>query len=169
VSGKDGPLIRARKLHGGAAGDEGGGEADLGLAGEVVGVNGELLELLLDRGYVPVISPLGLGEDGQGYHIHGDSVAAEIAVAIGASKLIYLGDAPGILVGEEVASELRAGDLERLLATNHLDGRTRTRLRAVLRGLQGGVERVHLVDGRTPHSVIAELFTDRGVGTLVTA
>jgi acetylglutamate kinase len=160
VSGKDAGLLRARKLVG-----EGG--RDLGMVGEVTHVNRELLEVLLEKKYVPVVSPVGLGEDGEGYNINADAAAAEIAVAINAYKLIYLTDVAGILVDGELVSEITASELKRKIADGTIKGGMVAKARSILRALEAGVESVHILDGRTPHSVIAELFTDRGVGTLV--
>jgi acetylglutamate kinase len=161
VSGKDGALLKARK-----AMSEGG--RDLGLIGEITQVNKPFLEMLLDQGYVPVISPIGLGDDGQSYNINADAVAAEVAVAVGATKLIFLTDVAGILENGELVPDLTAMDLGKRLEGGAISGGMRIKARWILKALQGGVERVHVIDGRTPHSVIAELFTDRGVGTLVT-
>jgi acetylglutamate kinase len=160
VSGKDAGLLRARKLMG-----EGG--RDLGMVGEVTAVNHELLEVLLDKKYVPVVSPVGLGEDGEGYNINADAAAAEIAVALHAEKLIYLTDVPGILDNGELVSEITASQLSDKIASGVIKGGMVAKARSVLKAIEGGVAMVHILDGRTPHSVIAELFTDRGVGTLV--
>ena len=160
LSGKDAGLLRARKLIG-----EGG--RDLGMVGEVTHVNSELLEMLLEKKYVPVVSPVGLGEDGDGYNINADAAAAEIAIAIKAEKLIYLTDVPGILENGELVSEISASQLQQKLASGASRDGMVTKARSVLRAIEGGVTSVHILDGRTPHSVIAELFTDRGVGTLV--
>jgi acetylglutamate kinase len=160
VSGKDAGLLRARKLVG-----EGG--RDLGMVGEVTHVNTELLEVLLGKKYVPVVSPVGLGEDGEGYNINADAAAAEIAIALHAEKLIYLTDVPGILENGELVSEIGAGELSRKIAAGVIKGGMVAKAKSVLRAIEGGVASVHILDGRTPHSVIAELFTDRGVGTLV--
>jgi acetylglutamate kinase len=160
VSGKDAGLLRARKLVG-----EGG--RDLGMVGEVAHVNHELLEVLLEKKYVPVVSPVGLGEDGEGYNINGDAAAAEIAIALRAEKLIYLTDVPGILENGELVSEIGASELARKIETGVIVGGMVAKARSVLRAIAGGVGMVHIIDGRTPHSVIAELFTDKGVGTLV--
>jgi acetylglutamate kinase len=160
VSGKDAGLLRARKLVG-----EGG--VDLGMVGEITSVNRELLDVLLERHYVPVVSPVGLGEDGDGYNINADAAAAEIAIAIKAEKLIYLTDSAGILENGELVSELSASHLRRKIADGTIKGAMVAKAKSVLRAIEGGVPRVHILDGRTPHSVIAELFTDRGVGTLV--
>jgi acetylglutamate kinase len=160
VSGKDGPLLRARKL----VNDAG----DLGRVGEVTEVNRDFLEMLLGGGYVPVIAPVGLGEGGMGFHMFADAVAAEVAVAVGARKLILLQDAPGLTVDGELQSELTTKDLEHQLADGAVAGHLKVTVMAILRALRGGVERVHVIDARVPHSGIAELFTDHGVGTLVT-
>jgi acetylglutamate kinase len=160
VSGKDAGLLRARKIAG-----EGG--RDLGMVGEITHVNHELLEMLLDKKYVPVVSPVGLGEDGEGYNINGDSAAAEIAIALKAEKLIFLTDVAGILENGELVSEMSASDLRARLTSGEIRGGMVPKARSVLRAIEGGVARVHILDGRTPHSVIAELFTDRGVGTLI--
>ncbi len=160
VSGKDAGLLRARKLVG-----EGG--RDLGMVGEVTHVNRDLLEVLLEKKYVPVVSPVGLGEDGEGYNINADAAAAEIAIALRAEKLIYLTDVPGILENGELVSEIAASELVRKIADGTIKGGMVAKTKSVLRAIEGGVASVHIIDGRTPHSVIAELFTDRGVGTLV--
>jgi acetylglutamate kinase len=160
LSGKDAGLLRARKLIG-----EGG--RDLGMVGEVTHVNHELLEMLLEKKYVPVVSPVGLGEDGDGYNIDADAAAAEIAIATKAEKLIYLTDVAGILENGELVSEISAKQLEQKLASGAFRDGMMTKVRSILRAIEGGVTSVHILDGRTPHSVIAELFTDRGVGTLV--
>ena len=160
VSGKDAGLLRARKLVG-----EGG--RDLGMVGEVTHVNSALLEVLLEKKYVPVVSPVGLGEDGEGYNINADAAAAEIACALHAEKLIYLTDVPGILDNGELVSELTASELRRRVDDGTIQGGMVAKARSILRAIEGGVTSVHVIDGRTPHSLIAELFTDTGVGTLV--
>jgi len=153
-------LLRARKL----VGDHG---RDLGMVGEVTHVNQELLEVLLDKHYVPVVSPVGLGEDGEGYNINADSAAAEIAIALKAEKLIYLTDVPGVLENGELVSELTASELRAKIQSGVVRGGMVAKAKSVLRAIEGGVASVHILDGRAAHSVIAELFTDRGVGTLV--
>ena len=160
LSGKDAGLLRAKKLLG-----EGG--RDLGMVGEVTHVNQELIEMLLSKSYVPVISPVGLGEDGDGFNINADAAAAEIAVALKAEKLIYLTDVAGILEDGELVSEISASTLRAKIASGVVRGGMVAKAKSILRALEGGVASVHIIDGRTPHSVIAELFTDRGVGTLV--
>jgi acetylglutamate kinase len=136
--------------------------------GEVVRVNKEFLEMLLSQGYVPVISPIGIGEDGQSYNINADAVAAEIAMAVGAQKLIYLSDVAGILKAGELVEELHAAQLAAQIEEGTISGGMKVKARSILKALQNGVQRVHLIDGRVPHSIIGELFTDKGVGTLIT-
>jgi acetylglutamate kinase len=164
MSGKDAHLIRARKQV------PRPGKPDLGLVGEVESINADVLAMLLDKQYIPVISPVGLGGDGTSYNINADHVAAEIAVAAKARKLIFLTDVAGILdENGELLSELKAADLQgRLQAGKAVKGGMAVKSKAVLRALEGGIEAVHVVDGREPHSVVVELFTDKGVGTLVT-
>lgn len=160
VSGKDAGLLRARKLMG-----EGG--RDLGMVGEVTHVNHELLDVLLAKPYVPVVSPVGLGEDGEGYNINADAAAAAIAIALKADKLIYLTDVAGILKSGELVSEVSASMLREMITSGDVRGGMVAKVKSALQAIDGGVPFVHIIDGRTPHSVIAELFTDRGVGTLI--
>jgi acetylglutamate kinase len=164
LSGKDGRLLEARRIV-----HESG--RDLGSVGEVTAVNAAFLEMLLDKDYIPVISPIGLSADGKGLSINADDVAAHVAAALGAKKLIYLTDVPGLLESSpdgELVRQVTAGDLRRRLAAGSITGGMKIKVQSILEALQGGVERVHVLDGRQPHTVIAELFTDRGVGTLVT-
>jgi acetylglutamate kinase len=118
-----------------------------------------------------VISPVGLGADGATFNINADVAAAEIAVAAKAKKLIFLTDVPGILdENGQTLTELRAVDLAaRLKSGTTVKGGMQVKAQGILRALDGGVEAVHVVDGRQPHSVVVELFTQKGVGTLVTS
>jgi acetylglutamate kinase len=163
VSGKDGQLLRAKKLQ-----HESG--RDLGQVGEVTEVNRDFLRMLLKSSYIPVISPIGIGEDGGSISINADDVAAAVAAALGAKKLIYLTDVPGILESHpdgQLVRQLTSQDLAQRIAAGAITGGMKYKALAILRALDGGVERVHVLDGRQPHTVIAELFTDRGVGSLV--
>jgi acetylglutamate kinase len=163
VSGKDGGLLRAKKLLSEAG-------RDLGRVGEVTHVNAELVELLLGKAYVPVISPVALGDDGEGYNVNADAAAAEIAVALHAEKLIYLTDVAGILdASGELIAEISTAGLREAIEKGVVRGGMVAKAKSILRAIDGGVRSVHIVDGRTPHGLVAELFTDRGVGTLITA
>jgi acetylglutamate kinase len=141
----------------------------LGQAGEITEVNREFLEMLLGQSYVPVISPIGIGHDGQSYDLPADEVAAEIAISTRANKLIYLTDVAGLLRNGELVTELTAADLAKELQSGNISGGMKVKAKAILKALASGVEQVHLIDGRVPHTLIGELFTDRGVGTLITA
>jgi acetylglutamate kinase len=160
LSGKDAALLRAKKL----VREDG---RDLGQVGELVEVNRGFLESLLGQGYIPVISPIGLGGDGEGYHLDGDQVAAGVADAIGADKLIYLSDVAGVLDNGELVTELTPAELRGRLERGAITGGMAVKGEAILRALAGGVRAVHVIDGRAPHNVIAELFTDTGVGTII--
>jgi acetylglutamate kinase len=127
-----------------------------------VAVDRGALEALLGQGYVPVVAPVARGEDGGGHPLEPDAASAAIAVALGVPKLILLADSAGITESGELVTDLTAADLES--RSPDTDGIAAS---AILRALRGGVGRVHVIDGRTPHGLIAELFTDRGVGTLV--
>jgi acetylglutamate kinase len=162
LSGKDGRLLTAHKLM------PAPGKPDLGFVGEIEAVNADLLDMFLERGYTPVISPVGFGKDGASYNINADVAAGEIAAACGAERLIFLTDVAGILDDEgSLISQIRAAQLEEKLGGS-IKGGMHVKVQAVLHALANGVRAVHVVDGRQPHSIVAELFTDRGVGTLVT-
>jgi acetylglutamate kinase len=167
LSGKDGRLLSAHKLL------PKPGKPDLGFVGEIDAVNGDVVEMLLERNYIPVISPVGAGAEGESYNINADVAAAEIAVAVHAEKLIFLTDVAGVLDSDgKLLSEITMGELEGRLgnaAASGIKGGMMVKTQAVLRALHGGVKAVHIVDGRARHSVVAELFTEKGVGTLVTA
>ncbi|HZV48736.1 MAG TPA: acetylglutamate kinase [Candidatus Dormibacteraeota bacterium] len=157
MSGEDGPTIIAEPL-----------DPDLGLVGRVVQVNREPITALLQRGYVPVIASIGLGYDGLSYNINADTVAAEIAVALGAAKLILLTDVPGVLDGEQrVITELDRARARRLIEQNRVGGGMIPKLEACLRALDA-VPQAHVIDGRQPHALLLELFTESGIGTMVT-
>jgi acetylglutamate kinase len=157
LSGKDAALLRARPRA--SAGDP-----------EVnVEVNKGFLESLIGQHYIPVISPVGLGVDGEGCHLDADAVASGIARALGADKLMFLADVPGIVEGGELVTDLTPSTLRGKLAADTVTGAMAGKASAALAALAGGVRAVHLIDGRIPHNIIAELFTDTGVGTIVRA
>ena len=156
MSGEDGPTIIAEQL-----------DPDLGLVGRVVQVNAEPITALLSRSYIPVIASIGLGYDGRAYNINADTVAAEVAVALGAAKLILMTDVPGVLdSGQMVRSEIGRDAALRMIADGEVTGGMIPKLQACLRALDG-VPQAHIIDGRTPHSLLLELFTESGIGTMV--
>ena len=158
LSGEDGPSIIAEEL-----------DPNLGLVGRVVQINPEPIVAMLERSYIPVIASVGLGYDGNAYNINADTAAAEVAVALGAAKLILMTDVPGVLDGDkQVVSELSRSAAERLIANGQVTGGMIPKLQACLRSLEH-VPSAHIIDGRTPHSLLLELFTEAGIGTMVTA
>jgi acetylglutamate kinase len=159
LSGVDGGLLIARRRE----------SPDLGFVGEVIRVNAAVVSTLIERAFVPVIASIAMDEAGQPYNVNADAVAAELAVALGAEKLVFLNDVPGVLGGSgELLAELGAGEARSLLADGGVvRGGMIPKLEAALRALDGGVGRVHLVDGRVPHAVVLELFTPEGVGTMI--
>jgi acetylglutamate kinase len=156
MSGEDGPSIIAEEL-----------DPGLGFVGRVVQVNAEPITALMGRGYIPVIASIGLGYDGQAYNINADTVAAEVAVALGAAKLILMTDVAGVLDSrQEVVNELSRTAANRMIASGEVSGGMIPKLEACLRALDA-VPQAHVVDGRTPHSLLLELFTESGIGTMV--
>jgi acetylglutamate kinase len=146
------------------------GEAmDVGLVGEVVDVQPAILRALLDEGKVPVVATVARGENGEIFNVNADTAAAAVAVALGAEKLVVLTDVEGLYAdwpaSDEVISSLTADELEQLLPG--LTTGMIPKMEACLRAVRGGVPRAHVLDGRVAHSLLLELFTDEGVGTMV--
>jgi acetylglutamate kinase len=161
LSGEDGPtlLVRPRGAEDGH---------DLGFVGEVDQVNPEPIAAVLDQGRIPVIASVGLGVDGEAYNVNADTVAAEVAVALRASKLILLTDVEGVRDEHgELISQLNQESAERLVSTGAVNGGMIPKVQAALHALHA-VEASHIIDGRVSHALLLELLTERGVGTMVT-
>jgi len=171
LSGKDGLLIVAEKKV--MKLKKGSEEAvvDLGFVGETKLVNPEILRILLDNGFIPVVSPVSADLEGNVYNLNADNVAGEIAGALKAKKLIMLTDVPGILRDvndrSSVISRIKLSELEKLLEKGVLKGGMLPKVDAIAKALKGGVEKVHVIDGSRKHAILLELFTKEGVGTLV--
>jgi acetylglutamate kinase len=163
LSGKDGTLIRAHKrLHRTADGTM----ADIGLVGEVDAVNPELIRLLEENGFIPVIAPVGVGTLGETYNINADLVAGDVAAALGAEKLIHLTDVQGIKGGDgRHISTLTKQEAERLIKAGVIDGGMLPKVESSLRALAGGAQKAHIIDGRVPHAILLEVLTVEGIGT----
>jgi len=161
MSGEDGPTLMVRPR-----GTEGG--HDLGFVGEVDQVNAEPVEAVLDQGRIPVIASIGLGVDGDAYNVNADTVAAELAVALRATKMVLLTDVEGVRGADgELVSVLDAPTADRLIESGAISGGMIPKVRAALRALDAATAS-HIIDGRVPHSLLLELLTERGVGTMVT-
>jgi acetylglutamate kinase len=163
LAGDDGGLIAAEKAQ--------SVDADLGFVGSVTRVDPHVLERLAD--FVPVVASVGVGPDGQSYNINADTVAARIAAALGARKAIFLTDVEGVFRDiadpASLISECRLADIRELTASGTVAAGMVPKLAAVADALESGVEAVHILDGRVPHSVLIEIFTETGIGTKITA
>ena len=168
LSGEDGGLLTARRR----TTVVGGEEVDLGLVGDVTAVDPGTVHALLADGRIPVVATVARGPDGATYNVNADSAAAAIAVALGAQKLVVLTDVEGLYASwpthgaaGDVVSEIGAGDLELLLPG--LSAGMAPKMEACLRAVRGGVPQAHVLDGRVPHAILLEVFTDSGIGTMV--
>ncbi|AEA47459.1 acetylglutamate kinase [Archaeoglobus veneficus] len=171
LSGKDGLLVVAKKKV--KKKKEGDREIiiDLGYVGETEYVNPEILQILIEKGFIPVVSPVAADLEGNCYNLNADLVAGNIAAALKAKKLIMLTDVPGILSDlsdkASLITRIRADELEQMLKEGKLRGGMVPKVEAVLTALRGGVERAHIIDGSREHSILLELFTRKGIGTMV--
>jgi acetylglutamate kinase len=139
----------------------------LGQVGEVTAVDAGMLRSILDAGYVPVIAPIAAGEDGQPLNLNADTAAGAVGGALGAAKLIFLTDVPGVKGADgELLTELDEAKVRELIASGVISGGMIPKVEACLTGLRG-VPTTHIIDGRLPHALIRELFTDEGVGTMI--
>lgn len=159
LSGKDGHLIQAKKLtH---------SRTDLGYVGEIEQINPELILTLLDKKYIPVISPIGMGTDGNTYNINADTVASHIGVALKAHKIIFLTDVLGILQEGQLISEVNRKETLELIDQGVIAGGMVPKVKGMLYSLENGVKSAHIISGVDTHAVISELFTDKGTGTKI--
>lgn len=165
LTGKDGGMISARKMKL-AGGDT---EAnDLGQVGEVESIDPAVVKMLDDDDFIPVIAPIGVGADGSSYNINADLVAGELARVLGAEKLLLLTNTPGVLDPDgNLLTGLTADDTEQLIADGVIHGGMLPKVRCALDAVRSGVRTSQIIDGRVKHSVLLELLTDSGVGTLI--
>jgi len=159
ISGKDGGLIRARKLT---------RNGELGFVGEPERIDGRVLETFRQSDIIPVIAPLGVAADGATYNINADTVAGAIAAAVEAARFLLLTDVPGVLDAEKrLVPELTAAEAGSLIASGVISGGMTPKVETCLDAVAGGVEAAVIVDGRVPHAILLELFTEGGAGTLI--
>jgi len=161
LSGKDANLIRARKRPG----------PDLGFVGEVTEIDSSIIDVLVEKGFIPVICSVAIGEAGESYNVNADHVAGQLAAALGAVKLIMLTDVEGIYEDfsdkSTLQSQLSPEKARAMIASGQIEKGMIPEVEACLMALEGGVERTHIIDGRLPHATLIELFTDRGIGTMI--
>ena len=163
ISGIDGNLIQTRQL----------GNGSHGFVGDITKINYEIIEPLIEKGYIPVISSIGSTKDGISHNINADFVAGEIAAAIGAEKLILLTDTPGILkCADDESSLIRQIDLKearKFIEKNIVSDGMKPKTECCIRALAQGVKAAHIIDGRVEHSLLLEIFTNSGIGTMINA
>jgi len=161
LSGEDAKLLTA-----------GPRAAELGYVGDVLGVDPTILERLVAQGLIPVLATIGSDEAGQAYNINADTVAGAVAAALGAEKLVFLTDVTGLRADPDdpgsLLSRVDAAALDQLVASGAAAGGMVPKVEACARAVRSGVAGAHILDGRVPHALLLELFTDSGVGTMVT-
>jgi len=170
ISGKDGGLIQARKLKHSVRDPQSGvvQELDLGLVGEPASVDVRVIHALTGSGLIPVVAPVGAGADGQTYNINSDDVAGAIAGALGAMRLLMLTDVAGVLDAQKnLIPELSAAQAEGAIEDGTISGGMIPKVRSCLKAVQEGAKGAVILDGRVPHAVLLELFTEAGPGTLI--
>ncbi len=170
LTGKDGGLIHARKLTLTRNAPELNEPEiiDIGHVGEVASIDASVVNMLVSGNFIPVIAPIGVGENGHSYNINADLVAGKLAEVLQAEKLMLLTNIPGVLdKGNKVLTNLRPSQVDALIADGTIYGGMLPKIRCALEAARGGVNAVHIIDGRVEHAVLLELFTDEGVGTLI--
>ncbi|OEU44698.1 MAG: acetylglutamate kinase [Desulfobacterales bacterium S7086C20] len=171
LSGKDGGLILSKKMHivrSQSTQDKPPELIDIGMVGEVVGINPDIIRTVEAGGFIPIIAPVGAGESGETYNINADWVAGKIAISLKAIKLILLTDVEGVMdKSGSLISSITVEEMEALLEGGTISGGMIPKMQCALEAVREGVKRIHVIDGRKPHAVLLELFTDKGIGTQV--
>ena len=171
LSGKDGGLIRAKKLHIVYQEDENKPPEiiDPGLVGQVTNVDPGIINTLTKQDFIPIIAPVGAGDSGETYNINADLVASSIAKALSAGRLIFLTDVDGVLDSSgSLISSIGAKKINKMVEEKTISGGMIPKIECALDALKSGVEKVHIINGSKRHALILELFTDKGIGTEVT-
>jgi len=163
LCGIDGRIIECEPL----TEDTEGNKIDVGFVGKITKVNSSIIKSLCEDEYIPVIAPIGTDKSGQSYNINADTVASAVATAMGAEKLIYLTDVEGVKDNEgNIIFEITTDNAEKLIEEGTISGGMIPKSRACMAAVAEGVNRVHIIDGRILHSIILEIFTDTGIGTM---
>jgi acetylglutamate kinase len=165
ITGKDGQLIQARKLAGNWGAE---GEKDIGQVGEVASIDTDILNMLSDSDYIPVIAPVAGSVDGQTYNINADLVAGKLAEVLQAEKLMLLTNVPGLLDAEgNTLTGLATDQVRDLIQAGVIHGGMLPKIQCALDAVQSGVTSAHIIDGRVAHAALLEIFSDEGIGTLI--
>ena len=171
LSGKDGGLLSAKKLHIMYQEDDSKPPEiiDPGLVGEVTQVNPNIINSLAEKGFIPIIAPIGAGDAGETYNINADLVASKVGIALSACRLILLTDVDGVMDGKgSLISSINAETTSKMIAERSISGGMIPKLECALDALKNGIEKVHIINGTRSHALLLELFTDSGIGTEVT-
>lgn len=170
LTGKDGNLIRAKKMYLEKTQADGSvQQVDIGQVGEVAGIKTDVLEMFMASDFIPVIAPVGVGDAGESYNINADLVAGKVAEALKAEKLILLTNITGVLdKNKNILTGLSTQDVDNLIADGTIYGGMIPKISCALDAVKGGVISAHIIDGRVPHAALLEIFTDEGIGTLIT-
>ena len=166
LCGIDGNLIECDKL----LTKVDGRDTDIGYVGNITNINSKILDILTSDEYIPVIAPIGVGKNGESYNINADTVAGEIAVALNAEKLILLTDVEGVKSGDgtgEILSALTMYEVHDLIRTKVISGGMIPKVLGCVDAVERGVGRTHILDGRIPHCILLEIFTNKGIGTMI--
>ncbi len=170
LSGKDGGLIEARKMRIVNQDDEGSPPEiiDPGMVGEVTRINPQIIHTLSEKGFIPIIAPVGAGTEGETYNINADLVASHIATALSAGRLILLTDVDGVMDADgRLISSIDADNISSMIAAGSISGGMIPKIEYALQAIKSGVEKVPIINGTRRHAILLELFTDRGIGTEV--
>jgi acetylglutamate kinase len=163
ISGKDGGMLQCEKKYANGK--------DIGFVGNVTAVNTDIIDTLIENGYIPVIAPIGMDENSQSYNINADDAACAIAAALGAEKLAFLTDIEGVYKDPKdpstLLSQLTLTEAEKLIEDGYIGGGMLPKLKNCIESVKNGVSRVHIIDGRSPHCLLLEFFTNKGVGTAI--
>ncbi len=174
MSAKDAGIMRVKKHRAFVSEEDGTRQAvDIGFVGDVESIDRDPIIRICDEETIPVIAPIGLGEDGMGYNVNADTVAGEIASALNAEKLVFLTNVTGILKDAKdertLLSSLHVNDVEDMIGNGGVQGGMIPKVRACVRSVKGGVRKTHIIDGRVPHALLLEIFTKEGIGTEIIA
>ena len=164
LCGLDGNLIKCKKFFTEVDGEK----KDIGFVGEVIDVNTKVIDLLTEDEYIPVIAPIGVDSEGNSYNINADTVASAVAEALNAEKLMYLTDVRGVLdKNDELIHRIYTDEVDSLIKNGTITGGMIPKVCGCKEAVDNGVERVHIIDGRIVHSILLEIFTDHGIGTMI--
>ena len=163
LCGKDGGMLHVQKKMPNGK--------DIGFVGDIDHVNTEVIDTLLENDYIPIIAPIGMDDEGNTYNINADDAACAIAEAVHAEKLVFLSDIEGVYKDKDdpntLISELHVHEAEKLISEGYVGGGMISKLQKSIDAIEEGVNRVHILDGRIPHSLLLEIFTNKGIGTAI--